>query len=102
PMWQALLADLADRVAPGVISSRFHTGLAEAIAATAAHLAKDGGIGTVALSGGCFQNKTLLELTAARIVRNGLNCLTQGEIATNDGGLSLGQAAIAAARELKR
>jgi hydrogenase maturation protein HypF len=101
PMWQALLTDLSDGVPPGIMSSRFHAGLAEAITATAARLAQEGGIGTIALSGGCFQNKTLLELCTARIERRGLNCLTQGEIATNDGGLSFGQAAIAAARELK-
>ncbi|MBV9993310.1 MAG: carbamoyltransferase HypF [Alphaproteobacteria bacterium] len=101
PMWQALLADLGDGVPPGVISSRFHAGLAGAIATTATRLARESGADTVVLSGGCFQNKTLLERAAAGIGRNGLNCLTQGEIATNDGGLSLGQAAIAAARELK-
>jgi len=101
PMWQALLNDLRDGVPAGIMSSRFHAGLAEAIVQTAARLAADNGIGTVVLSGGCFQNKTLLEMCIARIEGQGLSCLTQGEIATNDGGLSLGQAAVAAARELK-
>jgi len=101
PMWQALLTDLSDGVALGIMSSRFHAGLAQAVAETGARLARENGIGTVALSGGCFQNKTLLEACIRGIEARGLTCLTQGEIATNDGGLSLGQAAVAAAREMK-
>ena len=56
---------------------------------------------TVVLSGGCFQNRTLLEACTRMIEAKGLRALSQADIATNDGGLSLGQAAVAAARELR-
>lgn len=101
PMWTALLSDLQDGAPAGVISARFHWGLATALAALGTRLARAHGIDAIALSGGCFQNKTLLEACSALITQQGLNCLSQAEIASNDGGLSLGQAAIAAARELR-
>ena len=66
-----------------------------------ATLAKARDIDTIVLSGGCFQNKTLLEACIALTERRGLICLAHADIATNDGGLSLGQAVIAAARELE-
>lgn len=100
PMWQALLGDLQDGVAVSVIAARFHWGLASALSEMGARLAKAHAIDTVVLSGGCFQNKTLLEACIELIQRKGLTCLAQAEIATNDGGLSLGQAAVAAAREI--
>ncbi|HWA89902.1 MAG TPA: carbamoyltransferase HypF [Rhizomicrobium sp.] len=100
-MWRALLDDLQDGAPASVISARFHWGLAMALADLGARLAKDNGVDTIVLSGGCFQNKTLLESCIALTERHGLTCLSQAEIATNDGGLSLGQAAIAAARELE-
>lgn len=101
PMWQALLSDLQDGAPAGIVSARFHWGLASALCTMGARLAKERAIDTVVLSGGCFQNKTLLEACIASIEEKGLICLAQADIATNDGGLSLGQAAIAAARELE-
>ena len=52
---------------------------------------------TVALSGGCFQNRILFESVAAQLRHLGLVVLTHAQAPANDGGLSLGQAAIAAA-----
>jgi hydrogenase maturation protein HypF len=52
------------------------------------------------LTGGCFQNKTLFEACVSHIEQCGLTCLTQSQVPMNDGGLALGQAAIAAAREI--
>jgi hydrogenase maturation protein HypF len=97
-LWEALLRDLRAGVCVPVIASRFHYGLASAVTNLVVELARGD---TVVLSGGCFQNKTLLEACTQKIENRGLRCLSQADIATNDGGLSLGQAAIAAARELK-
>ncbi|HEX4296025.1 MAG TPA: carbamoyltransferase HypF [Rhizomicrobium sp.] len=96
-LWESLLEDIRADVGVSTISARFHYGLASAVADLAVALAPGD---TVVLSGGCFQNRTLLEACTQKIERRGLKALSQADIATNDGGLSLGQAAIAAAREL--
>ena len=95
---ESLLEDIRADVGVPKISARFHYGLAAAVTDLAVALAPGD---TVALSGGCFQNKTLLEACTRMIETSGLRALSQADIATNDGGLSLGQAAIAAAREIE-
>jgi hydrogenase maturation protein HypF len=98
PMWEELLHDLADDVPPAVISARFHKGLAAAVATTGEQLARAHQIDTVALSGGCFQNAVLFGETARRLEAAGLTVLSHAAVPANDGGLALGQAAVAAAR----
>jgi hydrogenase maturation protein HypF len=103
PMWHALLADLRSGTPLSVISARFHLGLAIAVADMAVRLARQSDtepIDTVVLTGGCFQNKTLFEACVSRIEQCGLTCLTHSQVPMNDGGLALGQAVIAAAREI--
>ena len=103
PMWPALLDDLRQGVSPGVVSARFHKGLAIAIVRMVRQLrAAHGGetLHTVALSGGVFQNRILLEQLVRRFEQAGLAVLTHRQVPSNDGGLSLGQAAVAAARLL--
>ena len=53
------------------------------------------------LSGGVFQNRLLLERSAWELARTGLRVLTPVALPPNDGGVSFGQAAIAAAREAR-
>ena len=98
PLWRAVLGDLVLETAPGVVSARFHKGLARAIAAMAARLRASAGFDTVALSGGCFQNRLLFSETARRLQAQGLAVLAHSRVPAHDGGLALGQAAIAAAR----
>ena len=103
PMWHALLEDLRSGTPVSVISARFHLGLAISVAEMAVRLARQSDaepMDTVVLTGGCFQNKTLFEACVSHIEENGLTCLTQSQAPMNDGGLALGQAAIAAAREI--
>ena len=59
-------------------------------------------IKTIALSGGVWQNKVLLEQVVGRLQQSGFTVLTHRHFPTNDGGLSLGQATIAAARLMKQ
>jgi hydrogenase maturation protein HypF len=98
-MWRALLGDLILATPAAVIAARFHKGLAKVIAAMAAKLVGDSKrFDTVALSGGCFQNKVLFEQTAAHLRITGFAVLAHSQVPMNDGGLALGQAAVAAAR----
>ena len=80
---------------------RFHRGLADSLADMAGRLATAHDISTLALSGGVFQNKTLFEAMVQRLRAQGLAVLTHHQVPTNDGGLSLGQAAVAAARAIQ-
>lgn len=96
-VWQALFGDLAAGRSRAAIARRFHNGVADAVARTARVLASEQGVQTVALSGGCFQNLLLLEGVAERLRATGLEVLSQAQAPANDGGLALGQAAIAAA-----
>jgi hydrogenase maturation protein HypF len=99
PMWNALLRDLAEEAPASVVAARFHKGLAAALIAMAEILADRGArFDTVALSGGCFQNRILFEQTLAGLEARGFGVLTHTQVPANDGGLALGQAAIAAAR----
>ncbi|WP_049622878.1 carbamoyltransferase HypF [Frateuria defendens] len=98
PMWPALLADLAAGCAPARVAARFHAGLADAVAALAGRLAAAHGCGTVALSGGVFQNRLLAERVVQRLAACGLAPLLPSMLPAGDGGLALGQALIALAR----
>jgi hydrogenase maturation protein HypF len=100
PMWRQLLADLSAGETPGRVAARFHVGLTNAVADLAVDLAGSAGVAAVALSGGVFQNRTLLEGTAKRLRDAGLRVLTHRQVPANDGGLSLGQAVVAAARRV--
>ena len=105
PMWWALLEDLSKGTPPETIAARFHAGLSDAIVTMVAQIFREHdvpGDRRVALSGGCFQNAILSELVTNRLTENGFAVLTHSQIPTNDGGLALGQAAVAASRHLKR
>ena len=102
-MWNALLNDLILEVPAGVIAARFHRGLARAVVQMVRKLARGGApalFDTVALSGGCFQNRILFEQCARRLRAEGFTVLAHTRVPTNDGGLALGQAAVCAARLL--
>lgn len=97
----ALVAEVVEGLrggrAPAEVAARFHDRLAAVAADSAASAAERHGIGCVALSGGSFQNDRLLTATAGHLVARGLRVLTNRQVPTNDGGLSLGQVHVAAA-----
>jgi hydrogenase maturation protein HypF len=104
-VWNAILGDLILKTPVGVMSARFHRGLARVLCTMTAKLSlRDSEAGarfdTIVLSGGCFHNRILLELTEALLKAEGFEVLTQAAIPAGDGGLALGQTAIAAAQIL--
>ncbi len=98
PMFEALVGDLKEGVPPGIISRRFHNGLVELFTRLALLLRKRTGLNRVCLSGGTFQNVYLLEHLTARLQADGFEVFTHAEVPAGDGGLSLGQALVAAHR----
>jgi len=95
----AVVDDLTNLVPAPVIAARFHHGVAALIEAGCRYLRDRHGLATVALSGGVFQNMLLLDATVTRLEARGFRVLTHSRVPCNDGGISLGQAVIAAARD---
>ncbi len=93
---RAVAADLEAGVGPATVAARFHAGVAAATADACAALAGAHGVDTVVLSGGAFQNRLLLEATAAHAEALGLRALVPERLPPNDGGIAYGQAAVAA------
>ncbi len=91
----AIQADLAAGRGQAEIGWRFHHTLAELIVLVCQRIAAETKLGTVALSGGCFQNRLLLELAVPRLEQAGFRVLLHRQVPCNDGGISLGQAALA-------
>ncbi|MGR7995929.1 carbamoyltransferase HypF [Xanthobacter sp. ZOL 2024] len=100
PLWRALRADQAAGRPLSAMAGAFHAGLAAAFAETAILIARREGIGAVAVAGGVFQNRMLLEAVVARLADAGLRPLVPANVPANDGGLALGQAVVAAARHI--
>jgi hydrogenase maturation protein HypF len=96
-----LLVALGERRTAGVgiheLAARFHESVAAATDELAARLAGHTGLRTVALGGGCFQNARLLISLRARLEARGLRVLVPQRLSPNDGAVSYGQAAVAAA-----
>ncbi len=105
-MWRAVLGDLLLGTPAPVIAARFHTWLAGSVIAMTQKLARrdspDGPrFATVALSGGCFQNRILFEEVSRQLEAHKFCVLSHARIPANDGGLALGQAAIGAAQLIR-
>ena len=94
-----VVADMEKATEPALIAARFHNALAEALVAVCRRARELSGLATVALSGGVFQNLLLTERTTAGLEEAGFSVLLHSRVPTNDGGISLGQAAIAGARD---
>jgi hydrogenase maturation protein HypF len=96
---RAAVEDLVSGTDRRRIAARFHHGVAAAITAACSLLREQHGLGTVALSGGVFQNLLLTTIVARQLAEAGFTVLTHSRVPCNDGGISLGQAAVAGARD---
>jgi hydrogenase maturation protein HypF len=94
---RAVVEDLASGTAPEAVAARFHNGVSEAIVRGAEAVREATSLDLVALSGGVFQNLLLLERTVDRLEGEGFRVLVHSRVPPNDGGISLGQAAVAGA-----
>lgn len=95
PAIEQLIADVLAGVPVPKISARFHNGVAEMVKAVCLRLSDQYDISEVALSGGVWQNMFLLRKTLALLEKEGFTVYIHSQVPANDGGLALGQAAIA-------
>jgi hydrogenase maturation protein HypF len=98
-LFEFLLRDLQRGEKVEVISARFHRGLIETLAQLARRIRQRTNLNRVCLSGGCFQNRILLNGMSARLGAHGFEVFTHADVPAGDGGLSLGQALVAAHSE---
>lgn len=98
PTVRAVAADLNAGVRVPAISARFHETLGQLILETCRRARAERRVETVALSGGCFQNRLLTERAQALLQSDGFEVLLHRRVPPNDGGVALGQAAIASFR----
>ena len=94
---RAVVADVASGESAGVIARRFHRTIARATVEACVALAGAHGTSMVALSGGVFQSRLLLESVSDALADAGLRVLVPERLPVNDGGIAYGQAAVAAA-----
>jgi hydrogenase maturation protein HypF len=96
PMFRQLVEDIRRGVDAGKLSARFHNTIVEALVAMAKVARDRTKLDTVALSGGVFCNRYLMDRLIRRLAQEGLLVLWNQNVPANDGGIALGQAAIAA------
>ncbi len=92
PMISEILIDLRRGISPGVISAKFHNALADIIVEVARQVVTP----KIVLTGGCFQNRYLLEQAVERLSQAGFKPYWHQRVPPNDGGIALGQIAAAA------
>lgn len=98
PLFSQLLADLQKGESATAISSKFHNGVVELITAVCLELREQRKINQVVLSGGVFQNSLLLNRTIKQLEKHNFEPFFNQQVPPNDGGLALGQAAVAHAQ----
>jgi hydrogenase maturation protein HypF len=96
PVIDQLRRDVMNGKSSDMISRKFHAGVVQLLQLICKKVRDRTGLDCVALSGGCFQNYYLLTHLIKGLKGDGFNVLTHSQIPANDGGLSLGQAVVAA------
>lgn len=96
PLLRAVIADRLRGEDPGAIARRFHRAITQGIRDTVLAASRARGLRIVVVSGGVFQNQLLLADLKAVLDASGLEIWTNSAVPPNDGGISLGQAALAA------
>lgn len=95
-VFHEIIFDIEVGLSVNEISLKFHCGIIFCFTEICKILREQRGLNSVALSGGCFLNRFLLENLHALLTKEGFEVLTHSQVPTNDGGISLGQAVVAA------
>ena len=93
PIVEAVTADLLAGQEPSAVSAAFHRWVADVAVAVSERAREATGLAAVAVSGGVFQNRRLVELLVPDLEQAGFDVLRHRQVPPNDGGISLGQAA---------
>jgi len=96
PAIENIVREVSAGVPRGRMAAKFHNTLAEAIVEVCRRIGAESGLRRVCLSGGTFQNVRLLSATVAGLRAGGFEVFLHARVPPNDGGIALGQAAIAA------
>ncbi len=96
-MIHGVVRDVEQGVQPSVIGGKFHATIIHLFSDLCEVIRKESGLDRVVLSGGVFQNSLLLSGLARRLEEKSFQVFTHKLVPTNDGGISLGQALVAAA-----
>ena len=98
PMLRGIVSDIQQGVPASEIADRFHHSIAELLATVCFGTREQTGLNIIALSGGVFQNRLLLEQLVKRLEGMSFQVYVNRRVPPNDGGISLGQIAVAAAQ----
>jgi hydrogenase maturation protein HypF len=101
PLIGEVIDDMNNGISLGIISARFHNSITKMVKTVCNTIRMDYGINDVVLSGGVWQNMTLLHRTYAHLISDNFKVHVHHQVPTNDGGVSLGQAVIALDRMAK-
>ena len=96
PIFPEILADMAAGIQQTVIARHFHITVASAVVDVCLQIGNSSGLDRVVLSGGVFQNRLLSEMIYTSVGSKGFTVFTHHLVPPNDGGIALGQAAVAA------
>jgi hydrogenase maturation protein HypF len=102
PLFSALLDELAAGAAAGAVGARLHATVAAVVLDVCRRVRAATGLSAVAMAGGVFQNRLLADDCEAVLSGDGFDVLAAGLVPVNDGGVALGQAAVAGYTALKR
>ena len=95
PVIRRIHEDVIKGIPIKTISLQFHEGVVDVLKEACIRIREHTGLGSVALSGGCFQNRYLLERLIQTLTDSDFEVITHSQVPANDGGLALGQAAVA-------
>lgn len=95
---RAVVGDLRGQIPPAVIAARFHNAVADSTVAICSSIRERRSLHQVVLGGGVFQNAILVKRLRRQLGAAGFDVYVPEKLPPNDGGISFGQAAVAAAR----
>jgi hydrogenase maturation protein HypF len=97
-MFEKMMDDLKSGISVSIVSAKFHNTIVDVILQSVKKISKKTKLKKVVLSGGTFQNRIILERTERVLKAAGFEAFSQSSVPSNDGGIALGQLAIAAKR----